>query len=88
MVVLINKMDDPTVEWAEERYAILFLLFFSQGVPFLCLFRYNECRDKLLPVLKKAGFKPGKDLYFMPCSGMTGAFLKDPAPENVCPWYR
>jgi len=65
---LINKMDDPTVEWAEERY--------------------NECKDKLLPVLKKAGFKPGKDLYFMPCSGMTGAFLKEPAPASVCPWYR
>jgi len=68
LVVLINKMDDPTVEWAEERY--------------------NECKDKLLPTLKKVGFQPGKDLYFMPCSGMTGAFLKDPAPQNICPWYR
>ncbi len=38
LVVLINKMDDPTVEWAEERY--------------------EECKVKLTPFLKRVGFNP------------------------------
>ncbi|CAL8143054.1 unnamed protein product [Orchesella dallaii] len=67
LVVLINKMDDPTVEWSEERY--------------------NECKDKLLPYLKKLGFNPAKDLTFMPCSGLTGSGLKDPVETKLCPWY-
>ncbi|XP_075231022.1 eukaryotic translation release factor 3 [Lycorma delicatula] len=68
LVVLINKMDDPTVEWSEERY--------------------NECRDKILPYLKKLGFNPAKDLSFMPVSGLTGLGLKDKLDEKICPWYR
>ncbi|KAK6624360.1 Eukaryotic peptide chain release factor GTP-binding subunit ERF3A [Polyplax serrata] len=68
LVVLINKMDDPTVEWSEERY--------------------NECRDKILPYLRKLGFNPAKDLTFMPCSGLTGMGLKDRLDESLCPWYR
>lgn len=67
LVVLINKMDDPTVNWDEERY--------------------NECKEKLLPYLKKLGFNPQKDLTFMPCSGLTGAGLKEPVDSKVCPWY-
>lgn len=35
LVVLVNKMDDPTVNWDENRF--------------------NECRDKILPYLKKLG---------------------------------
>ena len=38
LVVLINKMDDPTVLWSEERY--------------------EECKTKLTPFLKKVGFNP------------------------------
>jgi len=67
LVVLINKMDDPTVEWDESRY--------------------NECKDKLLPYLKKCGFNPKTDLYFMPSSGQTGAFLKFVPEKSVCPWF-
>lgn len=67
MVVLINKMDDPTVEWSEERY--------------------NECKDKLLPYLKKCGFNPKTDLTFMPCSGLTGAGLKYPLEPELCSWF-
>lgn len=47
--------------------------------------RYEECKEKLVPFLKKVGFNPKKDIHFMPCSGLTGANLKDPVPE--CPWY-
>ncbi|XP_060068622.1 eukaryotic peptide chain release factor GTP-binding subunit ERF3A-like [Ylistrum balloti] len=68
LVIVINKMDDPTVQWSEERY--------------------NECREKLIPYLKKCGFNPKTDLYFMPVSGLTGAFLKFVPDESVCPWYR
>merc|ERR1712226_9237 len=64
MVVLINKMDDPTVKWDVERY--------------------EECKEKLTPYLKKVGFNPAKDIRFMPCSGLTGAGLLDPVDA---PWY-
>lgn len=47
--------------------------------------RYEECKEKLVPFLKKVGFNPKKDIHFMPCSGLTGANLKDPVHE--CPWY-
>ncbi|OTF73925.1 Eukaryotic peptide chain release factor GTP-binding subunit-like protein, partial [Euroglyphus maynei] len=67
LIVLINKMDDPTVEWSEARY--------------------QECHDKLLPYLKKCGFNPKTELYFLPCSGLTGAFLRDAVDEKTCPWY-
>uniref|UniRef100_A0A1B6C4F9 Eukaryotic peptide chain release factor GTP-binding subunit n=1 Tax=Clastoptera arizonana TaxID=38151 RepID=A0A1B6C4F9_9HEMI len=68
LVVLINKMDDPTVEWSEERYI--------------------ECRDKILPYLRKLGFNPAKDLSFMPVSGLTGLGLKEKLDETTCPWWR
>ncbi|CAL1533528.1 unnamed protein product, partial [Lymnaea stagnalis] len=68
LVVLINKMDDPTVEWDESRFI--------------------ECREKLLPYLKKCGFNPKSDLYFMPCSGLSGSFLTTVPEESICPWYR
>ncbi|XP_037909940.1 eukaryotic peptide chain release factor GTP-binding subunit ERF3A-like isoform X4 [Hermetia illucens] len=68
LVVLVNKMDDPTVNWDENRY--------------------NECRDKILPYLKKLGFNLNKDLTFMPCSGLTGFGLRDQIDESICPWYR
>ncbi|XP_022168807.1 eukaryotic peptide chain release factor GTP-binding subunit ERF3A [Myzus persicae] len=50
--------------------------------------RYEECRDKILPYLKKLGFNVAKDLTFMPVSGQTGLGLKDQVDESICPWYR
>ncbi|XP_065839106.1 eukaryotic peptide chain release factor GTP-binding subunit ERF3A-like [Oscarella lobularis] len=67
LVVLINKMDDPTVVWSQERY--------------------DECKTKLTPFLKKIGFNPKTDIYYMPVSGLTGANLKEPLAEGLCPWY-
>jgi len=52
--------------------------------------RYKECKDKLTPYLKKLGYNVKAEVEFIPCSGLTGAFIKD-APENaskVCPWYK
>lgn len=68
LVVLVNKMDDPTVNWDENRF--------------------NECKDKILPYLKKLGFNPAKDLTFMPVSGLNGSNLKETIDESICPWYR
>lgn len=68
LVVLINKMDDPTVLWDEKRY--------------------NECRDNILPYLRKLGFNPLKDLTFMPVSGLGGFGLLEPLSVEQCPWYR
>lgn len=49
------------------------------------LHRYEECKEKLVPFLKKVGFNPKKDIHFMPCSGLTGANLKE--SSEMCPWY-
>jgi len=66
LIILINKMDDFTVNWCEKRY--------------------NYCKDNLTPYLKKLGFHPTKDIVFMPCSGLTGAGLKEPVGADA-PWY-
>ncbi|XP_046959652.1 eukaryotic peptide chain release factor GTP-binding subunit ERF3A isoform X1 [Vanessa cardui] len=68
LVALVNKMDDPTVNWDEKRY--------------------NECRDKILPYLKKLGFNPAKDLSFLPVSGQTGQGLLEKVSEEICTWYQ
>lgn len=67
LIVLVNKMDDSTVNWDKSRY--------------------EEIKEKLSPYLKKCGFQPGKDTTFMPCSGFTGAFIKEPAAQSICSWY-
>ncbi|XP_076817282.1 eukaryotic peptide chain release factor GTP-binding subunit ERF3A-like [Clavelina lepadiformis] len=66
LVVLINKMDDPTVKWNKVRY--------------------DECKEKLTPFLKKVGFNPKKDIHFMPCSGLAGTNLKE-SDFSKHPWY-
>ncbi|KAM7535702.1 hypothetical protein Aperf_G00000088999 [Anoplocephala perfoliata] len=69
LIVLINKMDDSTVNWEESRF--------------------NDCRDKLTPFLKKIGFNVKSDIFFIPCSGFTGAFLKyRPTDDTRCSWYK
>ncbi|XP_022832669.1 eukaryotic peptide chain release factor GTP-binding subunit ERF3A-like [Spodoptera litura] len=68
MVTVINKMDDPTVNWSQNRY--------------------NECKEKLKPFLKKLGFTESNDLAFMPISGQTGHGILHQVPEDICPWYR
>ncbi|GMT11509.1 hypothetical protein PFISCL1PPCAC_2806, partial [Pristionchus fissidentatus] len=68
LVILVNKMDDPSVAWDEERY--------------------KEVQDRLTPYLKKCGFNPKTDITYIPCSGMTGEFIKD-RPDNAehGSWY-
>ena len=68
LVILVNKMDDSTVQWSQERsvksrniyiwYYILSLIVYSTFIS------YEECETKLVPFLKKAGFnKKSGNLY-------------------------
>ena len=87
MVVLINKMDDPTVGWDKARYKYyLSCAIMTRPCSMTSFSRYDECKDKLVPYLKKVGFNPAKDVRFMPCSGLTGAGLKEPV-GSAAPWY-
>lgn len=52
----------------------------------VCLFRFNDIRDKLTPYLKKCGFNPKSDIFYIPVSGLTGINLKD-CVRDICPWY-
>ncbi|KAH7706733.1 eukaryotic peptide chain release factor GTP-binding subunit ERF3B-like isoform 1 [Aphelenchoides avenae] len=67
LIILVNKMDDPTVEWDEERW--------------------KEIQQKLTPYLRKCGFNPKTDITYIPCSGLTGAFLKDRPEAPTGSWY-
>lgn len=72
MVVVVNKMDDPSVagpkgEWMQDRY--------------------DEVVTKLTPFLRACGYNPKKDLEFLPISGLHGSNLKDPVKKEVCSWW-
>lgn len=65
----------------ETRVQLLYIIIEL----FININRYEECKEKLVPFLKKVGFNPKKDIHFMPCSGLTGANLKE--QSDFCPWY-
>ncbi|UMM35126.1 hypothetical protein L5515_007888 [Caenorhabditis briggsae] len=67
LVILVNKMDDPTVKWEEERF--------------------KEIEGKLTPYLRKLGFNPKTDITYIPCSGLTGSFIKDRPSATEGSWY-
>ena len=45
-----------------------------------------QIQEKLTPYLRKCGF-PEQDFSYMPCSGLTGAFLKERPSSDICNWY-
>ena len=59
----------------------------DQAVLLFLFFRYDEIKDKLTPYLKKCGFNPKTDIFYMPVSGLTGFNLKE-INNEVCPWYK
>ncbi len=67
MVILVNKMDDPTVEWSEERYKEI---------------------QEAEPIPQEEVRLCSADVKYIPCSGLSGAFLKDRPSEEVCSWYK
>ena len=88
--------DPSTLNLPLAHVWLLYLLVATAVVAILLLpnvlslihvdFRYDECKDKLTPYLRKVGFNPAKDVKFMPCSGLTGAGLKEPVGA-AAPWY-
>ncbi|CAN8066159.1 unnamed protein product [Agarophyton chilense] len=71
MVVVVNKLDDPSViksdgSWSQERF--------------------EECKMKLEPYLKNVGWN-SKGLVWIPVSGLTGDNLKNKPSKGTCSWY-
>jgi len=68
LIVLVNKMDEPTVKWDKGRY--------------------DQIEEKLTPFLKSWGYNVKEEVIYIPCSGYTGANLKDKVAASVCDWYK
>lgn len=66
LVVAINKMDEKTVNWSQDRY--------------------DECKRKLAPFLKKCGYR-ANEVHIMPISGQTGINMLESAPDKH-PFYK
>ena len=49
--------------------------------------RFQEIQDKLTPYLKKCGFNPKNDIFYIPVSGLTGANLHS-NKTGECDWYK
>lgn len=58
LVVLINKMDDSTVHWGESRCVQPLNALDTDILGYPAIFRFEECKTKLTPFLKKVGFNP------------------------------
>ena len=72
LVVVINKMDDPSVVdpagvWSKARF--------------------DEIESKLAPFLRSCGYNPKKDIVYLPISGLMGLNMKARVPAERCPWY-
>jgi peptide chain release factor subunit 3 len=65
LIIAINKMDESTVMWSQERY--------------------NYIVNSLTPYLRKMGYKQN-EITFLPLSGYSGANVKEPVDESICPW--
>ncbi len=89
LIVAINKMDDPTVNWEKERCAILSSVDLCRTLQLtVWALRYDECITKLTPFLKMSGWAVGgDDVIFIPISGLGGINLKDRIPAGVCSFY-
>jgi peptide chain release factor subunit 3 len=81
LLVVVNKMDDPTVNWSKQRcfsslslslFAFVFsaLRLCSPVVSSCCISpRYEEIESKMIPFLRSSGYNVKKGigrLFFMP----------------------
>ncbi|RDX84858.1 hypothetical protein CR513_34027, partial [Mucuna pruriens] len=76
LLVVVNKMDEPTVQWSKERFSHS-LAIHTQTL-FLCLYA-------ILMRLLAAGVP--LDVLFLPISGLMGANMKTRVDKSVCPWW-
>lgn len=69
LVVAVNKMDESTCQWSEERY--------------------REIARKTKTFFQKCGFVEGKNLCYVPISGLGGQNLKvGKLHSRVCRSFR
>ncbi|KAJ3679864.1 hypothetical protein LUZ60_016142 [Juncus effusus] len=71
LVVVINKMDDPTVEWSKTRY--------DETVKKLEIL-LKDSKSKYIS-------KDCTDVQFLPISGLVGSNIKTRLDRNICDWY-
>ena len=85
LVVVINKMDDPTVDWSKERYEECT----TKLTQFLRSTGYNPKTGTSSPSnFMSSNMLIGTDVMFMPLSALTGYGLKDRIPKGVADWYQ
>ncbi|KAG6498563.1 hypothetical protein ZIOFF_038283 [Zingiber officinale] len=101
LVIVVNKMDDPTVRWSKERFDEIE----SKMVPFLKSSGYNVkkvyqlsglCNPKSesfsIPVVLEQDINPidikdWLDVQFLPISALLGANMKIRMEKSICDWW-
>jgi len=71
LVCVVNKMDEPSIVLPGGKW--------SQE-------RFDEIEKKMGPFLKGCGYQ-GKDIIFVPISGLHGVNLQTPVDKSVCDWW-
>jgi len=80
IIIVINKMDEPTVEWSQERFDEIK----NELLPFLTRRTRKSAQGANYgPSLE---YSPD-DLQWIPVSGYNGLNIIDRFPAGVCPWY-
>ncbi|VAH25688.1 unnamed protein product [Triticum turgidum subsp. durum] len=88
LVVVINKMDEPTVQWSKERYDEIE----GKMIPFLRSSGYNVKKDyiiveRTLIIFLKVSLALLPDVQFLPISGLCGANMKTRMDKSICSWW-
>jgi peptide chain release factor subunit 3 len=82
LIVVVNKMDESTVQWSKERCGGVLRV----ASRLIVSGRYDEIVGKMTPFIKGTGFAT-KMVTYIPVSAFTGANLKDAVKKDVCSWY-
>ena len=71
LIVVINKMDDPSISeggtWSKDRFV--------------------EIVNGLSPFLKQCGYNLKKDVSWVPISALTGGNIRDSVKKETCDWW-
>ncbi|XP_045826371.1 eukaryotic peptide chain release factor GTP-binding subunit ERF3A-like isoform X2 [Trifolium pratense] len=92
LLVVVNKMDDPTVNWSKERLELSLCLYeliwnCKEISYWWCSIRYDEIESKMVPFLKQSGYNVKKDVSFLPISGLMGLNIKTRLDKSHCSWW-
>lgn len=81
IIVVINKMDEPTVEWSEERFNEIH----GELLPFLT--RRARKSNQTVQHGPSLEYSPD-DLLWIPVSGYSGINIVERLTPDICPWYK